>query len=99
MGWWTQPGTSDRTHSLTGARNMREHRRLKRDRAEARQAEEWARANRWRLVEPVPEAPAEVAPTKRKRKRKAKKNKGSVPLAAFEAVTEDWLANNGQGDF
>lgn len=93
MSWWTPPGSwLSRTHTTTGARNMREHRLIKREQAEARQALETL----WRTLPPLP---AE-APVKRKRKRKrkrAKKNKGSVLLAAIEARTEEWLETDGPG--
>lgn len=91
MSWWTEPGTwVSRTHSTTGARNMREHRLIKREQAEARQALEAL----WRTLSPLPDE----APAKPKRKRKrAKKNKGSVTLAAIQARTEEWLETNGPG--
>lgn len=96
MSWYTPPG-SYRSHSLTGATNMRDHRRLKRDQAEERQAEEQARANAWRLPE-APRGGTSEAPPKRKRKRKkSKKNNGSLSLAALEVATGEWLETNGPG--
>jgi hypothetical protein len=84
-------------HDRTGARNMTEHRSIKRQEARDRQAQERYRDLERELKHAQADAPAPPAKMSRRKKRKRQGGMSPEVAAELKHMTDEWLTTSGPG--